>query len=65
MSDMGKMRNVYTVPVGKPEGKRPLQRPKHRQGIILQQILKKWDVRVWTGFSWLRMESSGRLLCTQ
>jgi hypothetical protein len=28
---MGEKRNVYSLLVGKPEGKRPLGRPKHRQ----------------------------------
>ena len=28
---MGKMRGVYRVFVGKPEGKRPLGRPRHRR----------------------------------
>jgi hypothetical protein len=27
---MGERRNVYRLLVGKPEGKRPLRRPKHR-----------------------------------
>jgi hypothetical protein len=27
---MGEMRNVYKMLVGKPEGKRPLGRPRHR-----------------------------------
>jgi hypothetical protein len=27
---MGKMRNVYNILVGKPEGKRPLVRPRRR-----------------------------------
>ena len=27
---MGKRRGVYRVLVGKPEGKRPLERPRHR-----------------------------------
>jgi hypothetical protein len=27
---MGERRNVYRVLVGKPEGKRPLERPRHR-----------------------------------
>jgi hypothetical protein len=30
--------------------------------IILKWILKKQDVKVWTGFMWLRTGSSGRLL---
>ena len=27
--------------------------------IILRWIFKKWDVRVWTGSSWLRIEVVG------
>jgi hypothetical protein len=27
---MGEKRNVYRILVGKPEGKRPLRRPRHR-----------------------------------
>jgi hypothetical protein len=30
--------------------------------IILRQIFKKWDVGVWTGLSWLRIETDGRYL---
>jgi hypothetical protein len=29
--------------VGRPEGKRPLGRPRRRWGIILKWIFKKWD----------------------
>jgi len=43
------MRGVYRVLVGKPEGKRPLGRP--RRG--WEDNIKK-DVWVWTGSSWLR-----------
>jgi len=25
-------------------------------------ILKEWDISVWTGFTWLRTGTSGRLL---
>jgi hypothetical protein len=43
---------------GKPEGKRPLGRPRK---IMLKWILKKgW--RVWTGFIWLGIGTIGRLL---
>jgi len=38
---MGEMRNEYKVLVGKPEGKRPLGRPKHRWEDILEWILGK------------------------
>jgi hypothetical protein len=27
--------------------------------IILRWIFRKWDVGVWTGFSWLRIEIGG------
>jgi hypothetical protein len=30
--------------------------------IILRWIFKKYDAGVWTGFSWLRMETVGRHL---
>jgi hypothetical protein len=30
--------------------------------IILGWIFRKWDVRVWTGSSWLRMGTGGRHL---
>jgi hypothetical protein len=28
-------------------------------GIILRWIFRKWDVGVWTGTSWLRIETGG------
>jgi len=30
--------------------------------IILRWIFRKWDVRVWTGSSWLRIGTGGGLL---
>ena len=50
---MGERRGVYGVLVEKPEGKRPLVRPRLRGRIILRRILRKWDVGVWTVSSWL------------
>jgi hypothetical protein len=41
---MEEERGVYRVLVGKPEGKRPLRRPRRRWGIILRWIFRKWDV---------------------
>jgi hypothetical protein len=43
---MGEGRGVYKIFVGKPEGKRPLGRPRYRWGIILIWIFRKWDVGV-------------------
>jgi hypothetical protein len=36
---MREMRNVYKILVGKPEGKRPFERPRRRERIILERIL--------------------------
>jgi hypothetical protein len=36
-------RGAYRVSLGKPEGKRPLVRPRSRWRIILKLILQKWD----------------------
>jgi hypothetical protein len=33
--------------------------------IILKFILEKYDVRVWTGFGWIRTVSNGRLIPSQ
>jgi hypothetical protein len=56
-------RNVYRVLVGKPEGKRPLERPKRRweEGIKLDLREISWG-GVWNGFTWLRIGTVGWLL---
>jgi len=56
---MEEKRDVYRVLVGKPEGKRPLGRPKRRWEDNIKMDLQKWDVRVWTGLIWLRMRTGG------
>jgi len=54
---MGKGRGAYRVLVGKPEGKRPLWRPRRRWEDNI-----KWEGVVGTGWSWLRIGSgSGHL----
>jgi hypothetical protein len=45
-STYGRMKGMYRVLVGKPEGKRPLGRPRHSWGIILRWIYRKWDVGI-------------------
>jgi hypothetical protein len=50
---------VYRVLVGKPEGNRPVGRTGVDERIILRRIFRKWDVRVWTGLSWIRIETVG------
>jgi hypothetical protein len=60
---MGEGRNVYRVLVGKPEGRRPLGRPRRRweDGIKLDLREIGWRGG-WSGFSWLRIGTVGGLL---
>jgi hypothetical protein len=56
---MGEGRGVYTVLVGKPEGKRPLGRPRCRWEDNIKVDLQEVGCGVWTGLSWLRIETGG------
>jgi hypothetical protein len=56
---MGEGRGVYRVLVGKSERKRPLGRPSCSGRIILRWIFRMWEVGVWSGLSWLRIETGG------
>ena len=47
---IGDGRDVYMVLVGKPEGRRPLGRPRRRWEDNIRMDLR-WDVGVWTGWS--------------
>jgi hypothetical protein len=62
---MGEGRGVYSVLVGKPEGKRPLGRPTCRWEDMVGWIFKKWDVGVRTGLGWLRIGIGGGRLCVR
>jgi len=59
---MGDRRGIYRVLTGKPEGKRPLGKPRRRWEDNIKMIFKKWDVGVWTGSSWLRVGAGDRHL---
>jgi hypothetical protein len=50
---MGEERKMYKVLVGKPEGKRPLGRPRRRWGDGSEWILGILAWGVWIGFNWL------------
>ena len=52
---MGERRGVHRVFVAKPEGKRPLGRPRRTWEDNIKWICRKYGVRVWTGSSWLRI----------
>ena len=56
---MGDDRGVHRVLVGKPEGKRPLGRPRRRWEYNIQMGLQKVGGGVGTGWSWLRIGIGG------
>ena len=56
---MGERRVVYRVLVGKPVERDNLGDPGVDGRIILKCIFRKWDVGVWTGWSWLRIGTGG------
>jgi hypothetical protein len=57
---MGKTRNAYEILVGKPEGKRPLGKPRRRWEDNTRMDLKE-SGKLWTGFIWLRIGTTGGL----
>jgi hypothetical protein len=62
---MREKRNAYRILVGKPEGKRPPGRPRRRwlDNIKGDPREIRWDGMGWTGLIWLRIGTSGGLLC--
>jgi hypothetical protein len=59
---MGEERKLYKVLVGKPEGKRPLGRPRRRWEDGIRMDLREIGLGVWIGLYWLRIGTGGRLL---
>jgi hypothetical protein len=60
---MGDRRYTYRVFEGKPEGKRPLGRPRLRWGDnIKMELLDVGWREPWTGLLWLRIGTGGGLL---
>jgi hypothetical protein len=53
---------VYKVLVGKPEIKRPLGRPRPRWEDGIRIDRREIDWGMWSGFSWLKIETGGGLL---
>jgi hypothetical protein len=63
---MGEERKVYKVLVRKPEGKRPLGRPRRRWEDGIRMDLREIGLGGgWIGFDWLRTETGGGLLCVR
>jgi hypothetical protein len=59
---MGEERKAYKVLVGKPEGKRPLGRPRRRWEDGSEWILVRLSWGLWIGFDWLKTWTGGGLL---
>jgi hypothetical protein len=58
---MGEKMNAYRILVGKPGGKRPLERPRRRWVDNIKMDLRKIGLH-WIGLIWLRIRTSGKLL---
>ncbi|KAJ4427341.1 hypothetical protein ANN_24961 [Periplaneta americana] len=58
---MGESRNAYRVLVGRPEGKRPLGRRRHRWENNIKMDLRRWDMMVGTGLILLSIWIDGGL----
>ena len=56
---MGQGRGVHRVLVGRPEGKRPLGRPRRRWGDNIKMDLQEVGGVGRTGWSWLRIGTGG------
>ena len=59
---MGKRRGIYRVLVRKPEGKRPLRRPRHRWEDNIKMDLQEVGFGLWNGSSWLSIGTGGGLV---
>jgi hypothetical protein len=60
---MGEGRNMYRVVAEKPEGKRPLERPRRRCEYGIRMDLREIDWGGgWSGFTWLRIGITGEVL---
>jgi hypothetical protein len=59
---MGEVRGAYRALVGKPEGRRPLGRPRRRWEDNIKMDLREVGWGTWTGSVWLRIGAGGELL---
>jgi hypothetical protein len=58
-STYGEGRGAYRILVGKPEGKRPLWRPRQRWEDNSKVDLQEAGLGAWTGLIWLRIRTDG------
>jgi hypothetical protein len=59
---MGEGRGAYRILVGRPEGRRPLGRPRRRWEYNIKMDLQEVERGTWTGLIWLRIGIGGGLL---
>jgi hypothetical protein len=59
---MGEGRGAYRILVGRPEGRRPLGRPRRRCEDKIKMDLQEVGWGAWTGLIWLRIGTGGGLL---
>jgi hypothetical protein len=59
---MGEKRGAYRILVGRPEGRRPLGRPRRRREGNIKMDFQEVGWGAWTGLSWLRIGTGGGLL---
>jgi hypothetical protein len=57
---MGKMRSIYETLIGRPERKRIWETCARREDNFKMDL--KWGMRVWTGFNWLGIRTTGGFL---
>jgi hypothetical protein len=50
----GETKDAFKIFVGKPEGERPLERPRRKREDNIKIDLK-FSISMWTGFIWLRI----------
>jgi hypothetical protein len=56
---MGERKGVYRVLGGKPKGKRPLERPRHRWENNIKMDLQEIGWGAWAGSIWVRIGTGG------
>jgi len=62
VSHTGERRGAYRAVVGKPEGKRPLERPKRKWEDNIKMDFQEVGCGTWTGLIWLRIGTGGGYL---
>jgi hypothetical protein len=62
---MEEKRNAYKILVGKDEKRDRKEELVVNRRTVLKQRLKKYNGRKWSGFLWLKVETSGQRLYTQ